>query len=411
LKLFIIRCLLPFFILLTLMVEGQTDFATIHYRGMRPDDWGGLKPLRNPGRGFMIEDTVDISMVRELFKMGLDSTSNIKTAAFKHASDSITLVHTTVYLPSIPNKPISDSALKWMQIYFDTLHAMGIKCVLHLTYKSIPGSVKGPKQADVLLHKDQMQQLLLRNKDIILEMQEGLLGSWSLGKNVLADGYKAATQLMLQNVTSYSVVSNNKEVGDDKKYSIDNWRNVPVGPEQLTNDKLPFSADYFKSYSNNIVQRPLFDYIRDHLGYRIELQQLMLPAKRPDNSPIHLKLELINRGFSTVKQPCSVSFVLIDPTGMVYELPSDADPTTWQPFASGDVNFKPVSYFIEYQGKLPLHLIPGKYKLGILIADASTALQYDFRYDIRCANGNVGWWISRDKKYGINVLTSLTISK
>jgi len=60
---------------------------------------------------------------------------------------------------------------------------------------------------------------------------------------------------------------------------------------------------------------------------------------------------------------------------------------------------------------LPLHLIPGKYKLGILIADASTALQYDYRYDIRCANGNVGWWISRDKKYGINVLTSLTISK
>ncbi len=405
-KSFFLRCLLPFFTLLTLIVDGQTDFTTIHYRGIRPDDWGGLKPLRNPGRGFMIEDTIDFSLVRELFKKGLDSTSNIKMESLKYASDSITLVHTTLYLPSKPNIPISDSALKWMQIYFDTLQAMGMKCVLHLTYKSIPGSAKGPKQADILIHKDQLQQLLLRNREVILETQEGLLGSWSLGKDILSDGYKAATQLMHQNTICYSLASN-----DDKTHLIDNWRNVPVGPEQLTNDKLPFSADYFKSNSNNIVQRPLFDYIRDHLGYRIELQQLILPVKRQDNSPIHLKLELINRGFSPIKQPCSVSFVLIDPLGTVYELPSEADPTTWQPYGPGDVNLKPVSYFVEYQGKLPLHLIPGKYKLGVWIADASTALQYDYRYDIRCANGNMGWWISRDRKYGINVLTSLTISK
>ena len=402
---------MPCLILLTLIVKGQTDFTAIHYRGLTPDDWNGLKPLRNPGRGFMIEDTVDVSMMNELYKKGFDSTSNLKIVAFKYSSDSITLVHTTLYLPLIEKKPISDSALKWMQIYLDTLHAMGMKCVLHLTYKYIPGSAKGPRQADVLLHIDQLKPLIDRNKGIIMEVHEGALGSWSLGMDEVKDGYKAAKQFMIQHITNYSLNSRIRESIEYNKYSIDNWRNVPIGPEQLTIDKLPFSSDYFKSFTGNIIQRPLFDYIRDYMGYRIELQQLILPAKRNDNSPIHLKLELINRGFSTVKHPCSVSFVLIDPTGMVYELPSDADPTTWQPFAPGDLDNKPVSYFVEYQGKLPFHLIPGRYKLGICIADASTALQYDYRYDIRCANGNVGWWISRDGHYGINVLTSLTISK
>jgi hypothetical protein len=237
------------------------------------------------------------------------------------------------------------------------------------------------------------------------------MGFWSLGKEVLLDGFKAAMQLRINHLNSLGLVGNNNGKGDTKKYSMENWRNVPVGPDLLLAEKMPFSDDYFKSSSGNIIQRPLFDYIRDHLGYRIELQQLMLPAKRPDNSPIHLKLELINRGFSVVKHPCSVAFVLIDPTGKVYELPSDADPSTWQPFVPGDVNFKPASSYIEYKGKLPLHLIPGRYNLGVWIADASTALHYDYRYDIRCANGNIGWWISRDGQYGINILTSLTISK
>ena len=397
--------------LLTTFVYGQIDFTAIHYRGIRPDDWNGLLPIRNQGRGFMINDTIDLSKRANLLKMRLDSTSNLKRQMMIYLSDSIAMVQVTLYLPNGENLALADSTLLGMQIYFDTLRVRGLKCMLHLTFKAVPGRSKGTGQAEVLFYKNQLQHLLDQNKDVILEEQEGLMGFWSLGKDALMDGFKAALQLRLNHLNSLGLVGSTGDKDDPKRYSMDKWRNVPVGPDQLLAEKMPFSDDYFKSLSGNIVQRPLFDYIRDHLGYRIELQQLMLPAKRPDNSPIHLKLELINRGFSTVKYPCSVAFVLIDPTGRVYELPSDADPSTWQPFVEGDVNFKPASSFVEYKGKLPLHLIPGRYKLGVWIADASTKLHYDYRYDIRCANGNVGWWISRDGQYGINILTSLTISK
>jgi len=192
---------------------------------------------------------------------------------------------------------------------------------------------------------------------------------------------------------------------------MESWRNLPVDPDKLLADKMQFSPEYFKEKTGKIVERPCYDFISDYLGYRIELQQLMLPSKRMGNSPIHLKLELINRGFAAVAQPYAVSFVLIDPTEKVYELPTDADVTSWQPSAVGDLNYKPVTQVVQYEGKLPMHLIPGKYKLGIWISDQNTSLQYNYRYAIRCANGNVPWWISRDGKYGINILTSLTISK
>ena len=399
------------FMLFTTIVNGQVDFTSIHYRALRPDDRSGLLPIRNPGRGFMINDTIDLSLRTSLFKIKLDSNSNIKRQMLKYASDSITLLHTTLYLPADQKITISDSAVKGLQIYFDTLRLKNMKCVLHLTYKTVMGSTKGLKPTDVDLHKMQLLPLLTRNKDVVLEIQEGLMGSWSIGKDGMSDGYKAAMQLKINQLNGLGLVVISGKVNDSKKFSMDRWRDVPVDPDQLLTDKMPFSEDYFKSSMGNIIQRPLFDYIRDHLGYRIELQQLMLPAKRPDNSPIHLKLELINRGFSAVKQPCTVAFVLIDPTGKVYELPAEGDPASWLPFAAGDVSFKPVIYNIEYKGKLPLHLIPGRYKLGVWIADASTHLHYNYRYDIRCANGNTGWWISGDGQYGINVLTSLTISK
>ena len=275
------KLLLIFFVLLTSFVNGQVDFTAIHYRGLRPDDRSGLMAIRNPGRGFMINDTIDFSVKNNLFKIRLDSNSNLKSQVLKYAADSNTMVNTTLYLPVSPNVTVVDSVLKGMQIYFDTLHIIGMKCVLHLTYKALPGSAKGPKPADVDLMKNQLLPLLTRNKNVVQEVQEGLMGSWSLGKEGMSDGYKAALQLRLNQMNSLGLMVNNGNVVDNKKFSMDQWRNIPVDPDKLLTDKMPFSEDYFKSSDGNIVQRPLFDYIRDHLGYRIELQQLMLPASFP----------------------------------------------------------------------------------------------------------------------------------
>ena len=36
-------------------------------------------------------------------------------------------------------------------------------------------------------------------------------------------------------------------------------------------------------------------------------------------------------------------------------------------------------------------------------------LSHNPRYAVRCANGDVDWWVSKDGKYGVNVLTTIQI--
>ena len=364
LKLFCMKVLLPAFMLLTTIVNAQNDFTSIHYRGIRPGDRNGMIPLRNPGRGFRLEDRIDLSTFGNLFKTGSDPAANLKSEALKYGSDSVSLVLTSLYLPAVDDKSIADSALLRMQIYFDTIRKLGLKSVLHLSYKTDSAGSKGPELAVRLHHLDQLQFLLRKNMDVILVVQAGMMGrgsdrgdtknlpvsdnatqlallkkllsivppplqiqvrlpeiknlisvgdpgydrigfyddrvvikpdkmdgglhegtpsfeqtvrevgstqfdgelpwgAWSVGKDgFLIDGYNAALRFRLQHFTSLSLIHNNKEDGDEKKYSMDYWRNVPANPEALRADKMPFSEDYFTASSGNIVQRPVFDYIR-----------------------------------------------------------------------------------------------------------------------------------------------------
>ena len=47
-----------------------------------------------------------------------------------------------------------------------------------------------------------------------------------------------------------------------------------------------------------LLKRNLFDYIRDHLGYRLELQEATFPINISTNGTFKLTAELINRGFA-----------------------------------------------------------------------------------------------------------------
>ena len=57
----------------------------------------------------------------------------------------------------------------------------------------------------------------------------------------------------------------------------------------------------------------------------------------------------------------------------------------------------------------PQAVSPGIYRLGLWLPDVSERLKYNPRYAIRCANGDVDWWISKDGRYGVNVLATIQI--
>lgn len=123
-----------------------------------------------------------------------------------------------------------------------------------------------------------------------------------------------------------------------------------------------------------------------------------------------MELTLINRGFATVFGEHTVRPVLIDNAGRVMELnAASVNPTDWQPFDPADAEYKPLLHTINLTCTLPRDMVPGNYRLGLWIADASERLMYDSRYAIRCANGNTTWTVAEGDRYGINVLTEVSV--
>ena len=240
-------------------------------------------------------------------------------------------------------------------------------------------------------------------------------GTWSMNKENgdangwIIDGKKTARQLFLEHYTSLSVIHNYKERGAPDKYSMMYWKETPISEEYLKEKHMPVSDGYFRKHDGSAAQRNAFEYVRDHLGYRLELQELQIDTlKHTDNHILDLSLTLINRGFSTLFNEHPVYFVLVDEHNQVKEFLTNADTNSFQPYRPGDKTYTPLIHTIKGQVTLP-KTANGTYKLGLWIPDGSRQLQHLSRFAIRCANGDIPWWISPDRGYGINILTTLQV--
>ena len=100
---------------------------------------------------------------------------------------------------------------------------------------------------------------------------------------------------------------------------------------------------------------------------------------------------------------------MIDNAGEVTEFPADANPKNWQPFEPKDSTYTSLTHTVDVSLELPASVTSGTYKLGLWIPDGSDRLRYNPRYAIHCANGDTDWWISKDGKYGVNVLTAVEV--
>jgi len=238
---------------------------------------------------------------------------------------------------------------------------------------------------------------------------QGFDGKAKGGKGV--DGLNAAIRMRLHHYSSFSL-AHSYSWREGKNYSIDRWLAAPVRAEQLREAKMPISDGYFEDALGNPLQRTQFEYIQDHLGYRIELQEAQLPEKLPAGGELAVEVELVNRGFSTLYNPRPVYIVLIGTGGSVIPFEAKgADPRRWQPFDPEDKQYKPLTHKLSVKAQLPAAARPGWYQLGLWMPDAHQTIRLDPRYAVRTANRDVVWWTDREGRYGINVLGVVQIAE
>jgi len=226
------------------------------------------------------------------------------------------------------------------------------------------------------------------------------------------DPLAAARRMRLHHYDTFSIAhSASAYEGDGSPHTIDHWITSVIREQALEADRLPVSSGYFDDGSA-AARRTAFEYIRDHLGYRIELQELACPARAGAGEPFTVKLTLINRGFSAFYNPRPVFFVLLGADDRVIRLgPSAADPRTWQPYDPTDSSFTPKVHEVTCDAVIPPDTAAGTYPLCLWLPDASPRLQKDSRYAVRVANGDVPWWTDVGGRYGLNVLGVVRVDR
>ncbi len=231
---------------------------------------------------------------------------------------------------------------------------------------------------------------------------------WSNQAGAVA-GLKAAARLRLHHYSSFSIAHSFSD-REGQHYSIDDWKERPLTAAQVREQELPLSDGYFTNAAGAAVTRTPFEYIRDHLGYRLELQTATFASEVDRGQPLAVAIDLVNRGFATFINPRPVVLVLIAEDGRVVECPvATADPRRWQPYWPGGGGSAPLTHRISGAATTAAELPVGRYRLGLWLPDGTESLRYDARYAVRVANRDAPWWTDGAGRYGVNVLGEVAV--
>lgn len=134
----------------------------------------------------------------------------------------------------------------------------------------------------------------------------------------------------------------------------------------LIDNRLPMSDGYFESESGKHIWRSYYEYIRDHLGYRIELQSAKLDR---ENDRLKGEIRLINRGFSAPVNPRTVYLRLDN-----WAIALDCEIRKW---------YSGTEQILKIDAALP---VSGSCRAGLWLPDESPVLRDIPEYAVRCAN-------------------------
>jgi hypothetical protein len=118
-----------------------------------------------------------------------------------------------------------------------------------------------------------------------------------------------------------------KGLKQQKNETIARWMATKLDVERLHQDRLPIAPAYAAAEPTG------FEYIRDHLGYRLELQWAELPTTIERGQVFNFSAALVNWGFAAPINPRPVLLVLLseDSSQIIWRSSASlADPREWQ---------------------------------------------------------------------------------
>ncbi|MCR2004824.1 DUF4874 domain-containing protein [Bacteroides acidifaciens] len=187
--------------------------------------------------------------------------------------------------------------------------------------------------------------------------------------------------------------------------NIRSWKNSRITPSELNRSKILFDESYFLENGVNVA-RTYYDFVRDHLGYRINVKNVELNA---GGGNLTYKIELTNTGFATIMNPKEVYLVLIPEGGdEVKELVKlDVNPKDWQPYDVVKKDYKVLTHTLE--GVAETAGLAGKYKVGIWMPEVASNLKYNADYAVKFAvSEQMTPWSDDAGRYAVNIVGEIS---
>lgn len=201
--------------------------------------------------------------------------------------------------------------------------------------------------------------------------------SWCLQQNIFCDGYYGILQLSEQRNTTLSLLHGYKDFPDDET-AMQRWKKQPITEEWLKENKITYAPGWFKNKKGQQVERNVFEFVRDFLGYRIEIQNVLV---KKNDSKLSVKMNLVNHGFSAAFNLES-GFALLDKDNKLISTVESGEPVHWHSRSAEDYSDNTLPVY-TLNGTFDMPKEKGKYKLAFYLKNklghpARIANQVDF---------------------------------
>jgi hypothetical protein len=265
---------------------------------------------------------------------------------------------------------------------------------------------------------------LLWSRQAIWVPADADLGRGTAGNPRLADGWLVARKAAAERVVTLGVAEPMTAApGSPGAGLLAGWAGQMKAEAEVRAMGLPVSDGYFHDAKGSPVARSALDYLRDHLGARLELRASECPSKAKPGEPFALRLRIANRGFAALPAARTLDLVFIPRSGRPLHAPGageDFDLRRLLPSHAVRTDAEDGSHGIVFNTQAPA--APGKYQIALVARDFEGAhdptaaprgprAPLDARQCLRFANRDAVHWVSPDKTLAGPIVAEIQVTR
>lgn len=215
---------------------------------------------------------------------------------------------------------------------------------------------------------DQWAQLV---KEAAYTPQEGELywNSWLTENNVTVNGFKVIQQLSEHRFTTLSIHHSYLDMGSSNASAMGRWKKDAITQDWLKKNGILYDPNWFKDKNGKAVSRNVFEFIRDHVGYRIAPKSIKVTGNSRPSATIQIEMPLCNYGFSAAFNLES-GFAILDKNNKVVSSVKSGSPEKW--YSRNPDNYygdaRQLTHTLKANMKLPA--AHGQYKLAFYLKNS-----------------------------------------